>query len=78
MTKIQVKNEDVRVALLEQAMEQNKNDHREIKDLICELKEDIKGLDNKYAPKWVATFIYALIAGGALYILQAILKNLGV
>ena len=81
MTKIQVKNEDVRVALLEQAMEQNRNDHQEIKSLICELKNDFKEFkleaDKRYAPKIVATILYTVIAGVALYIVQSILRSVG-
>lgn len=76
------KSENTKIALLEQSMEQNTHDHLEIKNLICELKTDFKDFkksaDERYAPRWVATFMYGLIVAGALYILQAVLRSIGV
>lgn len=75
------RSETTRVALLEQNMEQNKNDHLEIKELICELKKDFKAFksdaDQRYAPKWVATLVYGLVGGVGLFIIQSLLKSAG-
>jgi len=53
------------LAILKEQMEQNNKDHSEIKNLICELKKDLnefkEDCDERYAPKWVATFVYAIV-----------------
>jgi len=60
--------------------EQNDKDHAEIKNMLCELKQDLKDFkvdcDGRYAPKWIANFVYAIIimivsgiVGGAISLL---------
>lgn len=76
------KNYEVELAILKEGQMQNGKEHLEIKELLCELKNEFKefklGADKRYAPIWVATLMYFLIAGCALYVLQAILKSIGV
>jgi len=72
---------EIDIAVLKEQALNNIKDHKEIKELICELKQDFKEFkvdaDNRYAPKWVATLVYALVAGAGLYILQSILRTVG-
>ena len=62
--------------------ESNNAEHGEIKAILCEFKTEFKEwkteADKRYAPKWVATLLYGLIMAGLVYILQAILKSIGV
>jgi len=60
--------------------EQNTKEHKDIMRAIYEIKGDVKGWrkdsDERYAPKWIATLVYFLLAGGCLYIIQAILNTI--
>lgn len=51
---------------------------KELAELRKDIKEFINKADTKYAPRWVANLVYGLLAAGAIWILQAILKSIGI
>ena len=58
--------------------ENQKNTNEKLDSLIERFDKFVEKADERYAPKWVATLVYALIAGAGLYILQSILRTVGI
>ena len=73
------KNGRVTIARLQEQMKENFRDHKEIKQLVCDVKKDLKefinSADQRYASKWTEKAIWIFI-GGAIGLIYYILQKI--
>lgn len=68
----------VELTKLRVEMEQNRDDHQEIKKTLGEIKDSIETLDTRFSGKWVEKGIIAIIVAIVLGALYAVGDHIGI
>lgn len=73
-------NNEIAIAVLRENQVQNQKDHDFIRAEINEIKESlncfIKSADEKYAPRWVANIVYAVVVAIIIFLGQQVIVKM--